>query len=302
MLVCWRRTGRLRTGRLRASDGISSLQKEVLETIPVAAVHRFSGTASYKEFTSIFSAIISAPLSAIGNAGKLEFGPGLQTPDLHLGFGAPLSDLVAEGVDDNTNACQHQVILIVPTTNEFEMMVVMASESEDLEVAKSAGNAGLGENNTPVPVAGDTSDKDVQAIASADDLSKHKAKASSIRRVYEWKPKPARYDPENPPKFTLSLNILFAFVSSFLEKLSIPTSDSSIDDHLHGSNPILQPSYSLPDSSDVRCFLREVVVHRDPHAGRLCHRPALHLPPRRHLSTTAVHPIPHPLDSITSKL
>lgn len=34
-----------------------------------------------------------------------------------------------------------------------------------------------------------------------------------IRRLWHWKPGPARYDAENPPKFTLWLNILFGFVS-----------------------------------------------------------------------------------------
>ena len=38
-------------------------------------------------------------------------------------------------------------------------------------------------------------------------------KWSTLRRAWEWKPKPARYDPENPPKFTIWLNMLFGFVS-----------------------------------------------------------------------------------------
>ncbi|KAH8895633.1 major facilitator superfamily transporter [Thozetella sp. PMI_491] len=35
------------------------------------------------------------------------------------------------------------------------------------------------------------------------------------RRLLAWEPKTARYDPENPPKFTVGLNILFAFSCSF---------------------------------------------------------------------------------------
>ncbi len=34
-----------------------------------------------------------------------------------------------------------------------------------------------------------------------------------IRRAWNWKPKPARYDPLNPPRFTIWLNLLFGFVS-----------------------------------------------------------------------------------------
>lgn len=33
-----------------------------------------------------------------------------------------------------------------------------------------------------------------------------------LRRAWSWKPKPARYDPANPPEFTLWLNVLFGFV------------------------------------------------------------------------------------------
>ncbi|KAL1844835.1 hypothetical protein VTK73DRAFT_1707 [Phialemonium thermophilum] len=36
-----------------------------------------------------------------------------------------------------------------------------------------------------------------------------------LRRIWEWKPKPARYDVDNPPHFTLSLNLLFSFATTF---------------------------------------------------------------------------------------
>jgi hypothetical protein len=32
--------------------------------------------------------------------------------------------------------------------------------------------------------------------------------------IISWTPKRCRWDPENPPKFSLALNLLFAFVSS----------------------------------------------------------------------------------------
>ncbi|KAK3361115.1 major facilitator superfamily domain-containing protein [Lasiosphaeria ovina] len=35
------------------------------------------------------------------------------------------------------------------------------------------------------------------------------------RRLWNWKPRPARYDPDNPPKFTVWMNILFGFASCF---------------------------------------------------------------------------------------
>jgi hypothetical protein len=33
-----------------------------------------------------------------------------------------------------------------------------------------------------------------------------------IRQAWNWKPPPARYDADNPPKFTIWLNLLFGFV------------------------------------------------------------------------------------------
>jgi hypothetical protein len=109
------------------------------------------------------------------------------------------------------------------TTNEKELMVAMVPESRDLE-AKSAVNAELGESIPPVLVPDATSDGDVLAVAPSEKSSKHKA--SFARRLYEWKPRPARYDSENPPKFTLFLNILFAFVSSLRNSCPARSSDS----------------------------------------------------------------------------
>ena len=33
--------------------------------------------------------------------------------------------------------------------------------------------------------------------------------------IFSWTPKRCRWDPEDPPKFSLALNLLFAFVSLF---------------------------------------------------------------------------------------
>jgi hypothetical protein len=65
------------------------------------------------------------------------------------------------------------------------------------------------ENNTPVDESHTTTINDA-------------GKRDIISRLWSWKPKPARYDPENPPKFTIWLNILFGFVSS-----GLPTAASS---------------------------------------------------------------------------
>ena len=49
---------------------------------------------------------------------------------------------------------------------------------------------------------------DVEAAAASSS-----GKWQIIRRAWNWKPKPARYDPSNPPRFTIWLNLLFGFVS-----------------------------------------------------------------------------------------
>ena len=60
--------------------------------------------------------------------------------------------------------------------------------------------------------------KNTQTLGHTDDmetagLSQPGKWSAGLRRAWDWKPKPARYDPENPPKFTIWLNMLFGFVS-----------------------------------------------------------------------------------------
>lgn len=50
--------------------------------------------------------------------------------------------------------------------------------------------------------------------ASAEANEPQPPRLSLIRRTWEWKPKPARYDLDDPPKFSLSLNLLFSFVGN----------------------------------------------------------------------------------------
>lgn len=45
--------------------------------------------------------------------------------------------------------------------------------------------------------------------------------AKTLWRIASWTPKRCRWDPENPPKFTLALNLLFGFVSSFSKAQSM---------------------------------------------------------------------------------
>lgn len=53
----------------------------------------------------------------------------------------------------------------------------------------------------------------VQGSATAiSDESQNIGLLTKVTRILNWMPQRCRYDPENPPKFTLSMNILLAFV------------------------------------------------------------------------------------------
>ncbi|KAH8912071.1 MFS general substrate transporter [Coniochaeta sp. PMI_546] len=57
-----------------------------------------------------------------------------------------------------------------------------------------------------------TSDEETISMAGSDTTP---VKAGAIRRIWHWKPSTTRYDPNNPPKFTVWLNILFALAGAF---------------------------------------------------------------------------------------
>ncbi|KAK4249226.1 major facilitator superfamily domain-containing protein [Corynascus novoguineensis] len=59
-----------------------------------------------------------------------------------------------------------------------------------------------------VPTPGETEVSEIQSLSQPEKWNK-------LRRAWNWKPSPARYDPENPPKFTIWLNVLFGFASCF---------------------------------------------------------------------------------------
>ncbi|KAK4158033.1 major facilitator superfamily domain-containing protein [Chaetomidium leptoderma] len=75
---------------------------------------------------------------------------------------------------------------------------------------------------TPRSGGGITQDSEGETKPNQDDIdhcetagASKTGKWTTVRRLWNWKPKPARYDPENPPKFTIWLNLLFGFASCF---------------------------------------------------------------------------------------
>ena len=54
----------------------------------------------------------------------------------------------------------------------------------------------------------------ISSSPTAMDNSKGKALVDKAMKILNWMPERCRYDPENPPNFTLAMNILLAFVCS----------------------------------------------------------------------------------------
>ncbi|KAK0641475.1 MFS general substrate transporter [Cercophora newfieldiana] len=71
------------------------------------------------------------------------------------------------------------------------------------------------DSSTALDTASSTSVEDGDASPPAPNLASPPQKWDFIRRAWAWTPKPARYDPANPPKFTVWTNILFAYASCF---------------------------------------------------------------------------------------
>src|SRR5688572_10376563 len=86
-------------------------------------------------------------------------------------------------------------------------------------------------------------------ILSLDVNESETKKCSAIRRLWNWKPKPARYDAENPPKFTIWLNMLFGF-GELIPCPDLPNPGfyfstqltASLGRVLHGLKSLLQPT------------------------------------------------------------
>lgn len=90
------------------------------------------------------------------------------------------------------------------------------------------------------------SDEDSVSAAESDVTP---VKVGAIGRIWHWKPSATRYDPDNPPKFTVWLNILFAFVGLGPTELRRRTAKltRSTGRSLYSCYSVLQPSHSLQD-------------------------------------------------------
>ena len=95
-----------------------------------------------------------------------------------------------------------------------------------------------------VPTPGDTEGSELQSLSRPE-------KWNTLQRAWNWKPSPARYDPENPPKFTIWLNVLFGFVChhplcfKFLTQRQL-TDMATPGVVLHGRQSLLQSAHPQP--------------------------------------------------------
>lgn len=75
------------------------------------------------------------------------------------------------------------------------------------------------QNSSPDPTLSNASPRADKAPASPSTLSAKAAKQTSIscrfRDIITYTPRRCRYDPAKPPKFSLSLNLLFGFAGTF---------------------------------------------------------------------------------------
>ncbi|KAK4185691.1 major facilitator superfamily domain-containing protein [Podospora australis] len=72
-------------------------------------------------------------------------------------------------------------------------------------------------SGSDTPTTSSSSDEDVQDVETAS-ISTPPPTTSwrgKAHRIWSWQPPPSRYDPANPPKFTVWLNILFGFAGCF---------------------------------------------------------------------------------------
>ncbi|KAK4161530.1 major facilitator superfamily domain-containing protein [Cladorrhinum sp. PSN259] len=56
---------------------------------------------------------------------------------------------------------------------------------------------------------------EIQNVDTITPTTSSLARRSKWTKIWHWKPRPARYDPLNPPKFTIYLNMLFGFAGCF---------------------------------------------------------------------------------------
>lgn len=133
-------------------------------------------------------------------------------------------------------------------------------------------------SGTDTPSLNSSHSSDIQNDPNISTTSPTSPPTSKWTKLWHWKPPPARYDPSNPPKFTIYLNVLFGFVrcTHLLPALITPTNNYP-GIMLHRLKPLLQSSNPKLDLDHLLDPLRAGLLSRDPDAGRLRFGAPVHL-------------------------
>ncbi len=101
-----------------------------------------------------------------------------------------------------------------PETAKMSQEKVVSGD-RTMEVPEAAAGASEGssgdEKQTGLPLAENLSEDEL----SQQEISPNGKRRGVVYTILHWTPKTARYDPASPPKFTVGMNLLFAFVSRY---------------------------------------------------------------------------------------
>lgn len=115
--------------------------------------------------------------------------------------------------------------------------------SPHIPIHQSSTNTNDNDHRLKPPVLGtvanaQSSGISLPQIAQVDDADGSAATPwkNRFQTLWHWKPKAARYDPDNPPEFTMWINILFGFVSCVLHiNIECPTPNLTPSTRHHAS-------------------------------------------------------------------
>lgn len=140
----------------------------------------------------------------------------------------------------------------------------------------------------------------------------------TLWKIVSWTPQRCKWDPENPPQFTLALNLLFGFVSQHFHtaksrasewhslsatSVLLPISSDAIitadmfmqtGSNFHSSQSLLQSSNSECPGRRVQRLEREGLSNSNHDARWLCSRTSIHLPTGRYIPEKSICSPPYP--------
>lgn len=171
-----------------------------------------------------------------------------------------------------------------------DLEIVFATQEASQDVEKMETDDKL--DASRVENAADTDTADSVTLEGSEG-SQRKDRWATVRTTYHflsWTPKSCRYDPESPPKFTLTMNFLFAFVSLNVSLMLASLAANPLGYNHHRCELVLQPVNFEQNGRDVQCQLRASIFSGHLDAGRICVGASPDLPFGRHIPSTTVYP------------